>query len=117
MQAFAVEALEATAPLGPIPTALYALVFEHLIAPVAVRPRYGRHPRVHVLGPLEARMQPADVMILGGMNEGTWPRQPAPDPWMSRRMREAFGLPAPERRIGLAAHDVLMACGAPEVIV
>ena len=87
-----------------------------MIAAVAVRPRHGRHPRVHVLGPLEARMQPADVMILGGMNEGTWPRQPAPDPWMSRAMRAAFGLPEAERRIGLAAHDVLMACGAPTVI-
>ncbi len=71
---------------------------------------------MHVLGPLEARMQPADVMILGGMNEGTWPRKPAPDPWMSRAMRAAFGLPEAERRIGLAAHDVLMACGAPTAI-
>jgi ATP-dependent helicase/nuclease subunit B len=35
---------------------------------------------------------------LGGMNEGAWPRDPAPDPWMSRGMRAAFGLPPPERR-------------------
>ncbi len=116
MQAFAAEALEATAPLGPVPPRLYAPVFESLIAPVAVRPRFGSHPRVHILGPMEARMQAADVVVLGGMNEGQWPRQPAPDPWMSRRMREEFGLPAPERRIGLAAHDVWMACGAAEVV-
>ncbi len=116
MQAFCVEALAATAPLGPIPPYVYGSALDSMIAAVAVRPRHGRHPRVHVLGPLEARMQPADVMILGGMNEGTWPRQPAPDPWMSRAMRAAFGLPEAERRIGLAAHDVLMACGAPTVI-
>lgn len=116
MQAFCVEALAATAPLGPIPPYVYGSALDSMIAAVAVRPRHGRHPRVHVLGPLEARMQPADVMILGGMNEGTWPRKPAPDPWMSRAMRKAFGLPEAERRIGLAAHDVLMACGAPTVI-
>lgn len=116
MRAFAAEALEATAPLGPVPPALYPRVFESLIATIAVRPRFGGHPRVHVLGPLEARMQAADVVVLGGMNEGLWPRRPAPDPWMSRKMREEFGLPAPERRIGLAAHDVWMACGAAEVV-
>lgn len=116
MRAFAAEALEATSALGPVPPALYARVFESLIATIAVRPRFGSHPRVHILGPLEARMQAADVVVLGGMNEGLWPRQPAPDPWMSRKMREDFGLPAPERRIGLAAHDVWMACGAAEVV-
>lgn len=116
MRAFAAEALEATALLGPVPPRLYAPVFESLIATIAVRPRFGGHPRVHILGPMEARMQAADVVVLGGMNEGQWPRRPVPDPWMSRKMREDFGLPAPERRIGLAAHDVWMACGAAEVV-
>lgn len=74
-------------------------------------------PRVRILGPLEARAQSADVMILGGLNEGTWPQTPPVDPWLSRPMRAALGLPAPERRIGLSAHDFLQAASAPRVVL
>lgn len=74
-------------------------------------------PRIAIWGPLEARMQSADLVILGGLNEGVWPDPPAPDPWLSRPMRKAIGLPAPERQLGLAAHDVLQAACAPEVIL
>jgi len=115
-QAALAEAIAETGSLGPVDPADYAALFDALIAGIAVRPRHGEARRVSILGPMEARMQPADVMVLGGMNEGAWPRGPAPDPWMSRGMRAAFGLPPPERRIGLAAHDVLMAAGAPTVI-
>jgi ATP-dependent helicase/nuclease subunit B len=84
---------------------------------VVVRPRYGGHPRLAIWGPLEARLQHADLLILGGLNEGTWPPEPAVDPWLSRPMRRDFGLPPPERRIGLAAHDFAQALGAPEVVL
>lgn len=115
-QAALAEAIAETASLGPMDPADYATLFDALIAGAAVRPRHGESRRVAILGPMEARMQPADVMVLGGMNEGAWPRGPAPDPWMSRGMRAAFGLPPPERRIGLAAHDVMMAAGAPTLV-
>ncbi len=83
----------------------------------AVRPRYGRHPRLFIWGPLEARLQHADLMILGGLNEDSWPAQANTDPWLSRPMRAAFGLPAPEQRIGLSAHDFAQAACAAEVIL
>src|SRR3546814_2943952 len=76
-----------------------------------------RHPRLHIWGPLEARLQHADIVILGGLNEGTWPREARPDPWLSRPMRERFGLPLPERRIGLSAHDFAQAFCAPRVML
>jgi ATP-dependent helicase/nuclease subunit B len=72
---------------------------------VAVRPRYGRHPRLVILGLLEARLVHADVTILGGLNEGVWPAEAETDPWLNRPQRKSLGLPLPERRIGLAAHD------------
>ena len=81
----------------------------------AVRPRHGSHPRLAILGPLEARLQHADVTVLSGLNEGTWPAETDPGPWLSRPMRADFGLPPVERRIGLAAHDFTQACAAPEV--
>ncbi len=59
----------------------------------------------------------ADLVILGGLNEGTWPPQPHADPWLSRPMRATLGLPSPERRIGLTAHDFVQACGAPQVVL
>lgn len=82
-----------------------------------VRPRYGEHPRLSIWGPLEARLQQTDLLILGGLNEGTWPAEPAADPWLSRPMRRQFGLPSPERRIGLAAHDFAQALAAPRVVL
>ncbi|MBI3498467.1 MAG: double-strand break repair protein AddB [Proteobacteria bacterium] len=95
----------------------YPGLFQTLIGRRVVRPRYGRHPRLHIWGPLEARLQRADLMILGGLNEGVWPPEPQADPWLSRPMRAAFGLPSPERRIGLSAHDFLEAAAAPDVVL
>ena len=95
----------------------YQMVLTELMAGVVVRPAYPRHPRLHIWGPLEARLQQADLLILGGLNEGTWPSEVATDAWMSRPMRAMVGLPAPERRIGLAAHDFAQAASAPAVLL
>ena len=73
------------------------------------------HPNVLVWGTLEARVQGADLLILAGLNEGSWPEAPAPDPWLNRQMRADAGLLLPERRIGLSAHDFQQAIAAKEV--
>ena len=78
---------------------------------------YQPHPGIAIWGPLEARTQTAEVLILGGLNEGTWPRLPSPDPWLGRDMRGEIGLPLPERRIGLSAHDFQQGAAAREVIL
>ena len=112
---FVADLIDAADRLTPPPARLYRSLFAELIADRVVRPRFGTHPRLAILGPLEARLQHYDVMILGGLNEGSWPPDPAIDPWMGRHMREAFGLPSPERRIGLAAHDFVQASCADRV--
>jgi ATP-dependent helicase/nuclease subunit B len=73
--------------------------------------------RLRILGPLEARLQQADRVVLGGLNEGSWPPETRSDPWLSRPMRLALGLDLPERRSGLAAHDIAQALGAREVVL
>lgn len=73
--------------------------------------------QVSIWGTLEARVQSAELVILGGLNEGTWPAQPGAEPWLSRTMRRQIGLPLPERQIGLAAHDFQQAMGAARVMV
>jgi len=108
------DALGALPPLAP---ADWPAVFETLLAGAVVRPRHGAHPRLHVWGLLEARLQTADVVILGGLNEDTWPAEVETNPWMSRPMMSRLGLEMPERRIGLSAHDFTQAAAAPEVVL
>ena len=114
---FIAELAQCADTLPAIAPTIYPAILEALMASKVVRPRYGKHARLHILGPLEARLQRFDVLILSGLNEGTWPASAPADPWMSRPMRRAFGLPLPERRIGQAAHDIAQALCAPRVVV
>ena len=82
-----------------------------------VRPRFGAHPRLQILGPLEARLVSADRVVLAGLNEGVWPAEGKADPFLSRGMRLAAGLQAPERRFGLSAHDFAQLACSPDVIL
>ena len=111
------EVLSSGGAMPSVVPLAYPGVLEALLDGQEVRPRFGSHPRLAILGPLEARLQRYDRIILGGLNEGIWPAGDDPGPWLSRPMRETFGLPSPERRIGLAAHDFSQAFSAGEVIL
>lgn len=115
--AFIAELAQCADSLPPISPRAYPAILEALMEDRVARPRYSKHPRLHILGPLEARLQHFDVLILGGLNEGTWPAAAPADPWMSRPMRKAFGLQMQERRIGQAAHDITQALCAPRVVL
>ena len=82
-----------------------------------VRTGGATHPRLRILGAIEARLVRADRLVVAGLEEGVWPGGAPLDPFLSRPMREALDLPSPERRIGLAAHDFAQAACAPEVIL
>jgi ATP-dependent helicase/nuclease subunit B len=82
-----------------------------------IPPQPGGDPRVAILGPLEARLQRRDLMILGGLNEGVWPASIAEDPFLSRAMRNKLGLPSLDARMGLAAHDFAQLANAPEIVL
>lgn len=98
------------------PADLHALLSDAL-AEIAVRPPYGGHPRLAIYGLLEARMSRADLVICAGMTEGKWPASPAPDPLLAPPVLRALGIPGADFRIGLAAHDLAAALGAPEVVL
>ncbi|MEM8694576.1 MAG: double-strand break repair protein AddB [Pseudomonadota bacterium] len=110
---------ETQSALGPVDAQIADLapLLAHLMADIAIRPPQGGHPRLSIWGALEARLQQADLMILGGLNEGVWPNLPAPDPWLAPRLRAELGLPGLDRRIGLAAHDFASALGGRQVLV
>ena len=108
---------EAAGAWPSVAPADYAALFDELAAGQTVRLPRARHPGLAILGPLEARLQRADRLVLAGLNQGAWPAEPAPDPWMSREMRVQFGLPPAEARQGLAAHDFAQALGSGEVVL
>ena len=95
----------------------YPNLFRTIIADRVVRRPGLPSVRVRIYGPLEARLQSVDRIVLGGLVEGVWPPETRCDPWLSRPMREALGLDLPERRISLSAHDFAQALGADEVML
>jgi len=95
----------------------YLSLFTTILQRGEVRRAVTGHPQVMIWGTLEARVQGVDLVILGGMTEGSWPAAPTPDPWLNRAMRKTAGLLLPERKIGLSAHDFQQAIAAPRVIL
>ena len=110
--------LTAEAPHGGAYSATeYRDLFKSLLNKGEVREAVQAHPNIMIWGTLEARVQGADLVILGGLNDSIWPKLPEPDPWLNRQMRKAAGLLLPERQIGLSAHDYQQAIAAPRVIL
>ena len=99
----------------PLDAVDYASLFHAVLSRDTVRDTVGAHPNILIWGTLEARVQGADLLILAGLNEGSWPEMPGQDPWLNRAMRKKVGLLLPERRIGLAAHDFQQAACAGEL--
>ncbi len=88
-----------------------------LMAGETVRPRASLHPQLHIWGLLEARLQTADLLLMGGLNEGSWPGFPAPDPFLAPAIRKVLGLPGLARRTGQEAHQFAHGLGAPDVLL
>ncbi len=107
--------LDTTLPTLTLESADYADLYRSLIVGVNVRPRVPVHPRLSIWGPFESRLQQPDIVILGSLNDGTWPEAADPGAWLNRPMRNALGLPAPEEKIGHAAHDFTSLLGAQKV--
>jgi ATP-dependent helicase/nuclease subunit B len=114
------EALEtcradlAELPVSPDDAATFV---DGLLGDETVRPRAQRHPQLAIWGPLEARLQTADLVVMAGLNEGSWPGMPTPDPFLAPVIRRTLGLPGLARRTGLQAHDFASGLGAPEVLL
>ncbi|MCB2055740.1 MAG: double-strand break repair protein AddB, partial [Geminicoccaceae bacterium] len=114
---FMADLAEAARDFPPVAVTAYPALLAVLMGAQSVRPQAGRHPRAAILGQLESRLMSADRMLIAGLNEGVWPQRPDPSPWVNRAMRTALGLPPVEQRIGIAAHDLVMAACAPEVVL
>ncbi|MGF9758456.1 double-strand break repair protein AddB [Microvirga sp. 0TCS3.31] len=95
------------------PTFFNALAKQRSLSP---SPR-STHRRLKILGLLEARLLSVDRVVLGGLDEGTWPPRTVTDAFLNRPMRTRVGLMPPERRIGQTAHDFVQALGTHDVVI
>ena len=112
------ESLRQESPRLPVCnfTRASATIRRHLQR-IPVRDIRNAGTRLSILGLLEARLVHPQTVILGGLNEGAWPRLPDPGPWLNRPMRDVFGMQQPERNIGQEAHDFVQAFGARRVFL
>jgi len=94
-----------------------AAIMRDAMDQIAVRPTYGGHPRVAIYGLLESRLARADLVVCAGLNEGSWPQAPSAESLLAPRVMRVLGVPGSEFRIGLSAHDLAGAMGAPEVVL
>ena len=112
------QSLALTEKVAPTMSARdYPEFYRGLVAGINVRPSGPVHPRISIWGPFEARLQQPDVVILGSLNDGTWPEAADPGAWLNRPMRARLGLPSPEATIGQSAHDFISQLGADQVFL
>ncbi len=92
-------------------------ILEGLAQGKVVPPSRPGHAGISIWGPLEARLQSCDLIILGSLNEGVWPEPPGIDGFLPRHIRREIGLPDTEARIGLSAHDFAQLACSPRVVL
>ncbi len=114
---FVTKILTRAATLGSIDGKDYLPLLTEMMGAESIRSNYGTHPRLSILGPIEARLCHFDVVILGEFNEGIWPKAVDADMWMSRPMKKDFGFNLPEKNIGILASDLCCFLAAPSVIL
>ncbi|ACL56598.1 double-strand break repair protein AddB [Methylobacterium nodulans] len=95
------------------PAFFTALARERVVAERRALP----HPRLRILGLLEARLLSVDRVVVAGLDEGVWPPKAETDAFLNRPMRGAVGLSPPERRLGQTAHDFVQALGCPDAVI
>lgn len=100
---------------GPVAPDAFPALLEAFAEEISLPDGEAGHPRLAIWGPLEARLQDADRVILASLNEGTWPQPPNAGSFLPRHFRIRVGLPDPEARIGLSAHDFFQLACAPQV--
>ena len=114
---FLTSILNSSNVLGDISGKDYLSFFSELMSTDSLRSSHGSHPRLKILGPIEARLNSFDYIILGEMNEGIWPKADKADMWMSRPMKKDFGLSLPEKNVGILASDLCSFLGCKNVIL
>lgn len=108
---------EETYNLPPLQHSFYLPFLEDLFKNTLFQPKGDVHPRLTILGLFESRLLTKDCLILGSLNEGTWPDLPTANPWLNRHLMDALNLPDPMVRIGVAIQDFIHGFLSSEVLL
>ena len=65
----------------------------------------GLASHVDIVTPFEGRLHFCDVVILAGLNEGSWPTTDNADAWIGDMLKKHLGLASTNKKIGYAAYD------------
>ena len=87
--------------LDKIDSSEYPSFFQSLLGQTAGHQNFVTHPNLKILGPIEGRFHHADICILGGLNEQTFPPVAEANPWINRPMCQKLGLPDNDTKITL----------------
>src|SRR5690606_3518235 len=88
-----------------------------LMRDVTVQKTAKPHPSLKIVTPEQAALMKADVVIVGGINDESWPSRPAENPWLSNDMIAKLKLRAPEEQIGKAAQHFVLMTSNPNVLL
>ncbi len=103
--------------MGGVDADFWPQFAEAVMQGMSAAPDAAEHPRIAIWGPLEARLQRRDRVIIAGLNEGSWPALPGADAFLNRILRRKLGFADADERIGLSAHDFAQLANAPDVIL
>ncbi|MBK8167283.1 MAG: PD-(D/E)XK nuclease family protein [bacterium] len=79
--------------LPPVTAAAFAADLGRALSGTLAPPHRDPGLGLLVTGHLEARLERFDLLVVGGLADGTLPRRPARPAFLGRRVREALGLP------------------------
>lgn len=114
---FLADLIEKSLLLGKIESVFYPEMLGVLMNALTIRPKYGLHPRLNILGPIESRFFHADICVIGGLNEGVFPTVSDPGPWLNHTMRQKLRLPDLEFKTATMAMDFAHCFCAPKVFL
>jgi ATP-dependent helicase/nuclease subunit B len=114
---FMTQLREAAKHIPPVTGAGYVDVLQGLMRAVSFQPAMSPHPTLRIVTPEQAKLIKADIVIMGGLNDESWPARPDVNPWLSPDMVKAMGLPPAEESIGRAAHQFTQMIASPDVLL
>ncbi|MCC7037853.1 MAG: PD-(D/E)XK nuclease family protein, partial [Alphaproteobacteria bacterium] len=114
---FMTQLREAAKHIPPVTGAGYVDVLQGLMRDVSFQPAMSPHPALRIVTPEQAKLVKADIVIMGGLNDESWPARPDVNPWLSPDMVKAMGLPPAEESIGRSAHQFTQMIASPDVLL
>lgn len=94
----------------------FSSIFEALANTIQIEAK-AVYSNIHIWGVIEARLQYADTVVIGGLNENQFPLMPKASVFLSYSAMMHIGLEPPEVQIGASALEFQYHLGMPEVIL